>query len=88
VGTQKKSANVGSHGGGGRNGSVPQTKGLLPSTWIGRGVRLEYLDGYSSPIETTGVLLDTFPVGPVLNLSGARVCLPWERLLLIELVED
>jgi hypothetical protein len=88
VGTQKKSANVGSHGGGGRNGSVVPTKGLLPSTWVGRGVRLEYLDGYQSPIETTGVLLDTFPVGPILNLSGARVCLPWERLILVELVED
>jgi hypothetical protein len=77
VDTQKKSV-----------GGVAPTRGLLPSTWIGRGVKVEYLDGYSSPIETSGVLLDTFPVGPILNLSGARVCLPWERLLLVELVED
>jgi hypothetical protein len=67
---------------------LAERKGLLPSTWIGRGVRLEYLDGYQSPIEASGVLLDTYPVGAILNLNGAWVCLPWERLVLVELVED
>jgi hypothetical protein len=77
VDTQKKSV-----------GGVAPTRGLLPSTWIGRGVRLEYIDSYQSAQETSGVLLDTFPVGPILNLSRAKMCLSWDRVVFIELVED
>jgi hypothetical protein len=73
----------------GRNAApLAPTKGLLPSTWICRGVRLEYFDAYGSAQETSGTLLDCYPAGPILNLAGAKTCLAWERLVLLELVED
>jgi hypothetical protein len=68
VDTQTKSTNLEAPG---RNGMAP-TKGLLPNTWIGRGVRLEYVDAYESAQETSGVLLDLCPVGPILSLGGQR----------------
>ena len=69
-------------------GSVAQTRGLLPRTWVGRGVRLEYVDAYESAQETSGILLDIYPVGPILSLGGAKTCLSWDRVVLVELVED
>jgi len=66
-----------------RNG--PRT--MLPGTWIGRGLRLEYLDAYGGGQETSGVLLDWCPVGPVLNIRGARTLISWDRVCLLELVE-
>jgi hypothetical protein len=91
VDTHKQSTSVGARSAearGGRNGSVAQTKGLLPSTWVGRGVRLEYVDAYESAQETSGILLDIYPVGPVLSLHGAKTCLSWDRVVFIELMED
>ena len=62
-------------------------KGLLPSTWLNRSLRIECQDGYGVA-ETTGVLLDVFPFGPVLNIAGAKTILSWDRLCLVELTED
>lgn len=64
-----------------RNGA----RGLLPSTWLGRSVKLEYTDASGLAVETTGTLLDYCGTGPIFNLSGARVLLAWDRLVLIEL---
>lgn len=72
---------------GGRNG-MAQTRGLLPSSWLERGVRLEYVDAYGSAQETSGILLDLYPFGPILNLGGARTAMSWDRLTVVELVED
>jgi hypothetical protein len=33
-------------------------------------------------------LLDLYPAGPVLNIAGAKTLVAWERLALVELVED
>jgi hypothetical protein len=63
-------------------------KGLLPSTWLERTVRVEYVDARGDGQEASGVLLDFFPAGPVLNLQGARTLIAWERLAVVELVED
>jgi hypothetical protein len=63
-------------------------KGLLPSTWLERTVRVSYTDCYGSGQETTGTLLDLYPAGPVLNIGGAKTLLSWDRLVLCELVED
>ena len=63
-------------------------KGMLPSTWINRTLRLEYTDCYGSGQEASGVLLDFFPAGPVLNLQGARTLISWDRLTVVQLVED
>lgn len=63
-------------------------KGLLPSTWLNRHLRLEYVDARGMAVEASGVLLDTYPVGPVFSLHGAKTLVAWERLVLCELVED
>jgi hypothetical protein len=63
-------------------------KGLLPSTWLGRSLRIEYVDAYGGGQETRGTLLDFYPAGPVLHVAGAKTLICWERLVLCELVED
>ena len=62
-------------------------KGLLPSTWLERTLRLEYVA--CGELRTTrATLLDTYPSGPVLNIGGAKTLISWDRLVLCELVED
>jgi hypothetical protein len=63
-------------------------KGMLPSTWLGRELRMEYSDLTGKGVTTTGILLDFFPFGPVLNIGGARIAVSWEKVSLIELVSD
>ena len=63
-------------------------KGMLPSTWLSRTLRLEYIDGFGAGVETSGVLLDYFPAGPVLHIDGVKTLICWERLVLAQLVED
>jgi len=63
-------------------------KGLLPSTWLERTLKLEYVDGFGAGVEASGVLLDYFPAGPILNVEGAKKLICWERLVAVQLVED
>jgi hypothetical protein len=63
-------------------------KGLLPSTWLERTLRLEYVNGFGAGVEVSGVLLDFFPVGPVLHIDGVKTLIAWDRLVLAQLVED
>jgi hypothetical protein len=63
-------------------------KGLLPSTWLERTLKVEYVDGSGVGQATSGTLLDLYPAGPVLSLNGAKTLLSWDRLVLCELVED
>jgi hypothetical protein len=63
-------------------------KGLLPSTWLQRTLKVEYTDCYGSGQATSGTLLDLYPAGPVLNIGGAKTLISWDRLALCELVED
>ena len=63
-------------------------KGMMPSTWLSRPVKLEYIDSAGLGVEASGILLDLFPAGPVINLHGARTLICWDRLVLCELQED
>jgi hypothetical protein len=63
-------------------------KGLLPSTWLERTLKVAYTDSYGSGQETRGTLLDFYPAGPILNVAGAKTLISWDRLVLCELVED
>ena len=47
-------------------------KGLLPSTWLERTLRLEYVDGFGTGVQASGVLLDFYPAGPVLHIDGVK----------------
>jgi len=74
-----------------RSSSLPRRggpKGLLPSTWLERTLRVAYVDCHGTGVETSGTLLDLYPAGPVLNVTGAKTLICWERLVLCELVED
>ncbi len=62
-------------------------KGLLPSTWLSRALRLEYVV-CGQLREITGTLLDVYPAGPVLNARGGRTLIAWETVAVVELVED
>ena len=61
---------------------------MLPSTWIDRTIRLEYVGAAGDARETTATFLDWTPVGLLLNIAGAKTLLVWERLVLAELQED
>jgi hypothetical protein len=63
-------------------------KGLLPSTWLERTLRVSYVDCYGRGQEASGTLLDLYPAGPILSLAGAKTLISWDRLVLCELVED
>jgi hypothetical protein len=62
-------------------------RGLMPSTWLERTLRLEYVDSDGKGQKTSGKLLDIYPTGPILAIGGARTLLLWERLVLVELRE-
>ena len=63
-------------------------KGLLPSTWLERTLRVSYVDCYGGGQEARGTLLDLYPAGPILNMNGAKALISWDRLILVELIED
>jgi hypothetical protein len=63
-------------------------KGLLPSTWLERTLKVSYVDCNGSGQEASGTLLDLYPAGPILNLNGAKALISWDRLAVVELVED
>ena len=63
-------------------------KGLLPSTWIERTLRVSYVDCYGGGQETSGTLLDLYPAGPILSMNGAKSLISWDRLTFVELIED
>ncbi len=66
-----------------RNGS----RGLLPSTWFGRVVRLGYIGMDGKGVETSGTLLDYCGTGPIFAIGGAKILIGWERICLLELEE-
>jgi hypothetical protein len=61
---------------------------VIPSTWIDRTMRIEYVGAGGDAKETTATFLDWTPVGLLLNVAGAKTLLAWERLVLVELLED
>lgn len=64
-------------------------KGLLPSTWLERSVKIQYQDAYGAGAETSGVLADLYPFGMVVIGAGAtKMCLSWEAIRVVELVAD
>jgi hypothetical protein len=75
------------------NGTPPLPKragvrGMLPSTWIDRTLRLEYVGAAGDARETTATFLDWTPVGILVSVAGAKTLLSWDCLVLCELVED
>ncbi len=61
---------------------------MLPSSWISRAVKIEYVGAAGEMQQTSATLLDWCGMGPVFNLAGARTVVGWDRLCVLELVED
>jgi hypothetical protein len=62
-------------------------KGLLPSTWLERTLKLEYVVG--EDLRTTeATLLDVYPAGPIVNAGGARTLISWDTIAVLELIND
>ncbi len=79
------------------NGLLPRRKGyrgMLPSTWLERTLRIEYTDTSGKPCSTSwakppaGVLADFYPVGPIFVVDGAKTLIGWDRICLLELREE
>jgi len=63
-------------------------RGMLPSTWLARTLKVSYKDCYGSGQEISGTLLDFFPAGRVLHIDGVKILISWDRLVAVQLVED
>ena len=63
-------------------------KSLLPGTWVGRTLKVSYMDADGLGTESTGTLLDLYPFGPVMNLAGERAALSWDCLRTVTLISD
>jgi hypothetical protein len=63
-------------------------KGLLPSTWLERTLQVSYVDANGTGVETRGTLLDLYPFGPVLSLSGEKTALAWDALRSVALINE
>jgi hypothetical protein len=63
-------------------------KGLLPSTWLERTLQVSYVGADGAGVETRGTLLEYYPFGPVLSLSGEKTALSWDCLRAVTLIND
>ncbi len=63
-------------------------RSMVPTTWLDRTIRLEYVGADGKCVETTATFLDWTSVGMLLNIAGGKTLLVWERLVLAELIED
>jgi hypothetical protein len=63
-----------------------QPKGLLPSTWQGRALDVEYQtsDGHSATI-AGAKLLEMYPFGPVFSMNGTKTAISWDCIRVIEM---
>jgi hypothetical protein len=62
-------------------------RGLLPSTWEGRSLRVEHTVG-GAVRETVGSLADLYPAGPILVVDGRRPLITGDTLCVCELIPD
>jgi hypothetical protein len=64
------------------------TRSMVPTTWLARSVRIEFVGAAGDARETQATLLDWCPVGLLLSIAGAKTLLAWERVVICELIED
>ena len=63
-------------------------KGLLPSTWLNRSLKIEYRDCFGAGQQTSGVLLDCYPAGVVIGMGATKSLLSWDAITYFELIPD
>jgi hypothetical protein len=55
---------------------------------LNRTLRVQYRNAFDEGVETSGILVGLSPFGMIVNIMGAKTVISWERLVLVELVED
>ena len=60
---------------------------LFPASWLRRHVHVSYDDGSQKGKDLSGVLLEWCGAGLIVQANGSKNLLPWERVVLVELVE-
>jgi hypothetical protein len=63
-------------------------RSMLPSTWMGRSLRVEYVGADGKGQKTSGTYHDHCGTGIVLRAHGTRMIFSWDRIVLAELVAD
>ena len=51
------------------------TRSMVPTTWLARTLRFEYVGAAGDARETTSTLLDWCPVGLLVNIAGTKTLL-------------
>jgi hypothetical protein len=66
-----------------------QPKGLLPYSWLGHTLHVDYVGADGTAARTSGVYVEQHGFGPVLKSAlDDKFCLSWDRLVQVQLVED
>lgn len=60
---------------------------LFPSSWVRHRVRVTYENGSPKGGDLSGILLEWCGAGLIVQANGSKSLLPWERCVLVELVE-
>jgi hypothetical protein len=68
---------------------------LFPASWLGRNVRIGYDGGSAGNAlgtrpekDLSGVLLEWCGAGLIVQANGSKNLLPWERVVLVQLMES
>ncbi|GEM_PF-7008252 len=63
---------------------------LFPASWLRHKTRIAYDDGSGAPGggDLSGVLLEWCGAGLIVQTNGSKSLLPWERVVMVELLEE
>ena len=63
-------------------------RGILPLSWTGRVIEVDYIGPDGAPAHAKGAYLDFCTSGPILNVEGRKTVVCFERICTVALVED
>jgi hypothetical protein len=61
---------------------------LFPASWLRHRARIAYDNGTSKGGDLSGVLLEWCGAGLIVQANGSKSLLPWERVVMVELLEE
>ena len=61
---------------------------LFPASWLRHRARIAYDNGTPKGGDLSGVLLEWCGAGLIVQANGSKSLLPWERVVVVELLEE
>jgi len=61
---------------------------LFPTSWLRHRARIAYDNGTSKGGDLSCVLLEWCGAGLIVQANGSKNLLPWERVVMVELLEE